>query len=52
MESVRDGSFPITRPLNLVTDAETSPAAKSFLDYLLSTEIHDIVEKHYFVPVR
>lgn len=52
MESVRDGSFPITRPLNVVTDAETSPAAKSFLDYLLSTEIHDIVEKHYFVPVR
>ena len=52
MESVRDGSFPITRPLNLVTDAETSPAARAFLDYLMSPEIHDLIEKHYFVPVR
>jgi phosphate transport system substrate-binding protein len=52
MESVRDGSFPITRPLNVVTDAETSPAAQAFLDYLMSTEIHGIIEKHYFVPVR
>lgn len=52
MESVRDNTFPITRPLNVVTDAETSPAAKAFLDYLMSTEINDIVEKHFFVPVR
>lgn len=52
LASVRDGSFPITRPLNLVTDAETSPAARAFLDYLLSTEINDIIEKHFFVPVR
>lgn len=52
MESVRDGTFPITRPLNLVTDADLSPAARAFLDYLMSTGIHDLVEKHYFVPVR
>lgn len=52
MASVKDGTFPITRPLNLVTDAETSPAASRFLDYLLSPEIHDLVEKHFFVPVR
>jgi len=52
MESVKDGSFPITRPLNVVTDAETSPAARAFLDYLMSTEINDIIEKHFFVPIR
>jgi phosphate transport system substrate-binding protein len=52
MESVRDNTFPITRPLNLVTGADTSPAAKAFLDYLMSAEIHEIVEKHFFVPVR
>ncbi len=52
LESVRDGSFPITRPLNIVTDAETSPVAQAFLDYLMSTEINDIVEKHFFVPAR
>lgn len=52
MDSVRDGTFPITRPLNVVTDAQTSPAAQAFLDYLMSTAIHDLVEKHFFVPVR
>jgi len=52
IESVRDASFPITRPLNLVADADTSPAARAFLDYLMSNAIHDIVEKHFFVPVR
>jgi phosphate transport system substrate-binding protein len=51
-ESVRDGSFPITRPLNVVTDAKTSPTARAFLDHLMSTEIHGIIEKHFFVPVR
>jgi phosphate transport system substrate-binding protein len=52
MESVRDGSFPITRPLNLVTDGETSHAAKAFLDYMTSAEINDIIGKHFFVTVR
>ncbi len=52
MASVRDGSFPITRPLNIVTDVETSPAAKAFLDYLTSPDINDLIEKHFFVPVR
>ena len=52
MESVKDGSFPITRPLNVVTNAETSPAARAFLDYLMSTEINGIIEKHFFVPIR
>lgn len=52
MASVKDGTFPITRPLNVITDAETSPAARAFLDHLMSSEIHDLVEKHFFVPVR
>jgi phosphate transport system substrate-binding protein len=52
MEAVKDGSFPITRPLHLVTGAHPSAEARAFLDYLMSGEIHDLIEKHYFVPVR
>lgn len=51
-ENVANDTFPITRPLNVVEDAETSPAAKAFLDHLKSAEINDIIEKHFFVPVN
>lgn len=51
METVADGTFPITRPLNVVEDAQTSAAAAAFLQFLTSPAIHDLVEKHYFVPV-
>lgn len=51
-ENVASGAFPITRPLTIVEDAQTSPAAKAFLDHLKSPAINDIVEKHFFVPVN
>ncbi len=51
-ENVASGTFPITRPLTIIEDAETSPAAKAFLDHLKSAEINDIIEKHFFVPVN
>lgn len=51
-ENVAAERFPITRPLNIIEDSETSPAAKAFLAYLTSAEINDIIEKHFFVPVH
>ncbi len=51
-ENVASSTFPITRPLTIIEDAETSPAAKAFLDHLKSPEINDIIEKHFFVPVN
>lgn len=52
MRSVADGVFPITRPLNVVEDAQTPDAAAAFLRFLTSPDIHDLVEKHYFIPVH
>ena len=52
MAAVKDGSFPITRPLHVVTAGDPSPEARAFLDYLMSGEIHDLIAKHFFVPVR
>ncbi|RYD35465.1 MAG: phosphate ABC transporter substrate-binding protein [Verrucomicrobiaceae bacterium] len=51
-ENVANGTFPITRPLNIVEDARTSPAAKAFLAHLTSPAINDIIQKHFFVPVN
>lgn len=51
-ENVANGTFPIGRPLNIVEDGQTSPAAKAFLDHLKSSAINDIIKKHFFVPVN
>ncbi len=48
--AVANGSFPITRPLQLVTKGEATGLAKEFIDYATSEEVHDLVEKHLFVP--
>lgn len=50
-EAVAKGDFPITRPLQVVTKGEPSPAARAFLDYLKSSEINDIITSHLYVPV-
>lgn len=50
-EAVARGEFPITRPLQIISRGELSPAAQGFLDYLKSAAIHDLIETHLYVPV-
>ena len=50
-ENVAKGVFPITRPLNIITKGEVTDLSLSFLNYLKSGEIRDIVETHLYVPV-
>ena len=47
-----DGSFPLARPLNLVTRGEPSGLARGLIDYARSDAVHDLVRELYFVPVR
>ena len=49
---VADGSFPVARPLNFVTMGAPTGLAKEFLDFALSDKVHDLVEKHLFIPVE
>lgn len=49
--NVADGSFPMSRPLNLVTSSTPSPLAKRFIEYCQSQDVHDLVKSQYFVPV-
>lgn len=51
VKNVRNGSFPLARPLNLVTRTEPNGLAKSFIDFARSKDVHDLVEAQYFVPV-
>jgi len=50
-ENVTSGAFPMSRPLNLVTHGTPGELAKAFIDYAQSEQVHDIVQRQYFVPV-
>ena len=49
--NVRDGKFPLSRPLNLVTRGEPSGLARRFIDFARSKAVHDLVEAQFFVPL-
>jgi phosphate transport system substrate-binding protein len=49
--SVREGRFPLSRPLNLVTLGTPSPLAVAFIQMAGSAAVKDLVEGQYFVAV-
>jgi len=49
--NVRNGSFPMSRPLNLVTYGSVSPLSLAFIDFARSTAVNDLVEAQYFVSI-
>lgn len=51
VENVRNGSFPLSRPLNLVTKYVPMGLSKQFIDFARSKAVDDIVESQYFVPL-
>jgi phosphate transport system substrate-binding protein len=51
VENVRNGSFPLARPLNLVTRTEPVGLVKAFIEFARSGEVHDLIEAQFFVPL-
>lgn len=49
--NVRRGIFPLSRPLNLVTRVAQQALVKDFIEFARSTQVHDLVEAQYYVPV-
>jgi phosphate transport system substrate-binding protein len=49
--SVQKGTFPISRPLNLVIKNKPTGLTKEFIDFAQSKEVQDIIKQQYFVPV-
>jgi phosphate transport system substrate-binding protein len=44
--TAKDGSYPITRPFNVVTNGTLSPQAQEFLDFIRSKEGNDVIEAY------
>ena len=51
IENVKNKSFPLSRPLNLVTKSAATGLTKEFIDFAQSDKVHDIVKEQYFVPI-
>jgi phosphate transport system substrate-binding protein len=49
--TVRQGRFPLSRPLHLVTLGKPSPLAEAFLQMAKSAAVRDLVEGQFFVTL-
>ncbi len=49
--AVREGKYPLSRPLNLVTKGAPQGLAKRFIDFSRSKAANDIIEGQFFVPL-
>lgn len=52
IENVKNGKYPISRPLLMYTKGEPKGVVKEFIDFALSSEGQEIVIKTDFVPVK
>lgn len=51
VSNVREGTFPLSRPLNLVTTSEPQGLTKRFIEFAQSKAVNDLIEAQYFVPL-
>jgi phosphate transport system substrate-binding protein len=52
IEHVRDGTYPLSRPLNLVTRETPKGLAKEFIDFARSDAVVDLIEKYHYVRLE
>ncbi|SES06419.1 substrate-binding domain-containing protein [Streptococcus gallolyticus] len=51
VETIKDGSYKISRPFNIVTKEDVSKAAKDFINFILSSDGQAIVEENDYIPL-
>lgn len=52
IETVREGRFPLSRPLTLVTKSPPAGLIKTFINFAQSPQVHDLILQQYFVPIQ
>ncbi|HSM80728.1 MAG TPA: phosphate ABC transporter substrate-binding protein [Nodosilinea sp.] len=51
VQTVKDGTFPLARPLQLVTVDQPNELTQAFLDFAQSPQVNDIIQQQDFIPV-
>ena len=49
--TVRNGTFPLSRQLNLVTRGQPQGLARQLIDFAQSAAVHDLVREQFFVTL-
>jgi phosphate transport system substrate-binding protein len=52
IDRIRDGTYPLSRPLQLVTREKPQGLAAEFIDFARSNAVLDLVQKHHFVTLQ
>lgn len=52
VENVRNGTFPLARPLNLVTRGKPGELAQRFIRFAQSDQVDDLIQAQFFVAPR
>ena len=51
-ENASNGSYPVVRPLNMLTNGEPQGVVKAFLDFVLGPEGQAVVRAEGYIPVK
>ncbi len=49
--NVRNGTFPLARPLNIVTKAPPEGMVRRFISFAQSAAVNDLIIEQFFVPL-
>ncbi len=52
VENVRNETFSLARPLNLVVKSAPTGAVKSYIEFAQSKDVHDLIKEQFFVPLQ
>ena len=51
VENIKNGTYTIARPFNIATKGEVSDIAQDFINYIMSSDGQDIIEKEGYIKV-
>jgi len=51
VENIKNGTYKISRPFNIVTTANITPLAQDFIDFIMSADGQAVIEGEKYIPV-
>lgn len=51
VENIKNGTYKVSRPFNIATKGEVSPAAQDFLNFIMSSDGQTVVEENGYISV-